>query len=250
MTVGLFIPCYIDQFYPQVGIASLELLEKLGCEVVVPAGQTCCGQPMANTGCEQDARKNYTYFVEQYKDFDHIVMPSGSCTYHVRKHYDIIEQNEDVRRVRQNTYDISEFLLDVLKIKSLDSQFPHTVGLHQSCHGLRGLRLGTGTERVLPQESKLKQLLGMVKDLQLVALERADECCGFGGTFAVQEADLSVAMGRDRIEDHSQAGAEVIVAGDMSCLMHMEGLLRRNRKPLGVMHVAQVFAGRPLERAK
>src|SRR6056297_3021676 len=159
MTVGLFIPCYIDQFYPQVGIASLELLEKLGCEVVVPAGQTCCGQPMANTGCEQDARKNYTYFVEQYKDFDHIVMPSGSCTYHVRKHYDIIEQNEDVRRVRQNTYDISEFLLDVLKIKSLDSQFPHTVGLHQSCHGLRGLRLGTGTERVLPQESKLKQLL-------------------------------------------------------------------------------------------
>ncbi|HKK74635.1 MAG TPA: (Fe-S)-binding protein [Saprospiraceae bacterium] len=241
MTVGLFIPCYIDQFYPQVGIASLELLEKLGCEVVVPAGQTCCGQPMANTGCEQDARKNYTYFVEQYKDFDHIVMPSGSCTYHVRKHYDIIEQNEDVRRVRQNTYDISEFLLDVLKIKSLDSQFPHTVGLHQSCHGLRGLRLGTGTERVLPQESKLKQLLGMVKDLQLVALERADECCGFGGTFAINEPDISVRMGLDRIAEHEAQKVEVITAGDMSCLMHLEGLLKRQKKPIVVKHLVEIL---------
>lgn len=241
MTVGLFIPCYIDQFYPQVGIASLELLEKLGCEVVVPAGQTCCGQPMANSGCEQDARKNYKYFVEQYKDFDHIVMPSGSCTYHVRKHYDIIEQDEAVRRVRQNTYDISEFLLDILKIKSLDSQFPHTVGLHQSCHGLRGLRLGTGTERVLPQESKLEELLGMVKDLQLVALERADECCGFGGTFAINEPDISVRMGLDRIAEHEAQQVEVITAGDMSCLMHLEGLLKRQKKPIVVKHLVEIL---------
>lgn len=185
MRVGLFIPCYVDQFYPQVGIATLELLEKLNCEVIVPSGQTCCGQPMANTGCEKDARKNYRYFVDQYKDFDYIIMPSGSCTYHVRKHYDIIEQDEAVQRVRKNTYDISEFLLDVLKIQSLDSHFPYKVGLHQSCHGLRGLRLASGSERTVAPESKLEKLLGMVRDLQLVELERPDECCGFGGTFAI-----------------------------------------------------------------
>jgi L-lactate dehydrogenase complex protein LldE len=241
MRVGLFIPCYVDQFYPQVGIATLELLEKLNCEVVVPSGQTCCGQPMANTGCEKDARKNYRYFVDQYKDFEYIVMPSGSCTYHVRKHYDIIEQDEAVQRVRKNTYDISEFLLDVLQIQSLDSHFPYKVGLHQSCHGLRGLRLASGSERTVAPESKLERLLGMVQDLQLVELERKDECCGFGGTFAINEPDISVSMGMDRIAQHETQGVEVITAGDSSCLMHLEGLLKRQQKPIQVKHLVEIL---------
>lgn len=241
MTVGLFIPCYVDQFYPQVGIATLELLERLNCDVVLPPGQTCCGQPMANSGCEKDARQNYLYFVEQYKDFDYIIMPSGSCTYHVRQHYDILEQREAVRRVRQNTYDISEFLLDVLNIQVLNSYFPYTVGLHQSCHGLRGLRLGAGSERVLQQESKLERLLSMVQELQLVDLERSDECCGFGGTFAINEPDISVRMGLDRIAQHEAQGVQVITAGDMSCLMHLEGLLKRQKKPIVVKHLVEIL---------
>ena len=243
MKVGLFIPCYIDQFYPQVAIASLELLEKLGCQVAYPFRQTCCGQPMANTGCEQDAVATYHHFVELFHAFDYIVAPSGSCVYHVRKHYDIIEQTEAVKRVRENTLDLSEFLLDVLKVESLDSSFPYKVGLHQSCHGLRGLRLGTGSERVIKKDSKLQALLRLVKGIELVELNRADECCGFGGTFAVNEPAISVKMGKDRIADHESKGVEVLTAGDMSCLMHLESIIRRQQKNIKVKHIAEILNG-------
>ena len=241
MKIGLFIPCYIDQFYPQVGIATLELLEKLGCEVAYPTGQTCCGQPMANTGCEEEAIPAYHNYVRNFEPYDYIVAPSGSCTYHVRKHYDIIEQTPAVQHVRQRTLDLSEFLLDVLKIESLDARFPHRVGLHQSCHGLRGLRLGPDTERVEERPAKLHQLLAMVDGLQLMPLDRADECCGFGGTFAINEPAISVKMGKDRIADHERNGVEVITAGDMSCLMHLEGLIRRQKRPVRVMHIAEIL---------
>lgn len=243
MEIGLFIPCYVDQFYPKVGIATLELLSKLGCRVTYPEAQTCCGQPMANSGCEQDAMSSYRHFVKTFDGFDYIVVPSGSCAYHVRHHYDVIEQTEQVKNVRERVLDISEFLLNVLEIKSLDSSFPHQVGLHQSCHGLRGLRLGTGSERNLAVESKLGQLLNMVRDIELVELQRSDECCGFGGTFAVAEPAISVKMGKDRIADHAQAGAEVITAGDMSCLMHLEGILRRQNSKIKVMHIAEILNG-------
>ena len=243
MKVGLFIPCYIDQFYPQVAIASLELLEKLGCQVAYPFRQTCCGQPMANTGCEQDAVATYHHFVELFHAFDYIVAPSGSCVYHVRKHYDIIEQTEEVKSVRKSTLDLSEFLLDVLKIETLDSSFPYKVGLHQSCHGLRGLRLGTGSERVLEKDSKLQTLLRLVKGIELVELNRADECCGFGGTFAVNEPAISVKMGKDRIADHESKGVEVLTAGDMSCLMHLESIIRRQQKNIKVKHIAEILNG-------
>ena len=246
MKVGLFIPCYIDQFYPQVGISTLELLEKLGCEVEYPTGQACCGQPMANTGCEEDAVVAYHHFVELFQTYEYIVAPSGSCVYHVRKHYDIIEQTEEVQNVRKNTLDLSEFLLDILKIKSLDSRFPHRVGLHQSCHGLRGLRLGTGSERVLESSSKLDTLLRMVNGLELVELTRPDECCGFGGTFAINEPAISAKMGKDRIADHESKGVEVITAGDMSCLMHLEGILRRQKKGMKVKHIAEILNGTQL----
>jgi L-lactate dehydrogenase complex protein LldE len=246
MNVALFIPCYIDQFYPKVGIATLQLLEKLGCQVDFPLGQTCCGQPMANSGCEQDAVKTYRHFVEVFEGYDYIVTPSGSCTYHVRKHYDILEQTQAVQNVRSRILDLSEFLLDVLKIKKLEARFPYRVGLHKSCHGLRGLRLGQGSERAEHRPDKLMQLLNMVSDIQLVELKRKDECCGFGGTFAVSESALSVKMGEDRIQDHEQSAAEVITAGDMSCLMHLEGIIRRQKKDLKVMHLAEILNGNSL----
>lgn len=244
--VGLFIPCYIDQFYPQVGVATLELLKKQGCRVTYPKAQTCCGQPMANSGCEQDALKTYRHFIKTFDGFDYVVVPSGSCAYHVRKHYDILEQTESVRRVRERVLDLTEFLLNVLGVEKLESSFPYRVGLHQSCHGLRGLRLGAGSERNEEAYNKLDKLLGMVRDIELVSLQRADECCGFGGTFAVAEPAISVKMGKDRIADHIQAGAEVITASDMSCLMHLEGILRRQNSDVKVMHLAEILNGNTL----
>lgn len=241
MKVGLFIPCYVDQFYPKVAIATLELLKKLGCEVDYPMGQTCCGQPMANTGCEADAVATYQHFVKTFESYDYVVVPSGSCAYHVRKHYDIIEQTEAAQKVRNATLDIPEFLLDVLKIKALDAHFPHRVGLHQSCHGLRGLRLGQSSERVLPDFSKIRTLLEMVDGLELVPLTRPDECCGFGGTFAINESAISAKMGKDRVKDHVSHGAEFITAGDMSCLMHLEGIIRRSKERIGVVHLVEVL---------
>ncbi len=244
MRIGLFIPCYIDQFYPQVGAATLELLENLGCRVEYPLDQTCCGQPMANSGCEQDALATYRLFVSNFQDYDYIVAPSGSCAYHVRHHYDVLEQTPAVARVRERTLDLSEFLVDVLHTDAIDAHFPHRVGLHQSCHGLRGLRLGQDTERVGGDFSKIKSLLYQVRGLELVELDRPDECCGFGGTFAINEAAVSAKMGKDRLADHLRHGAEVITASDMSCLMHLEGIIRRQQLPIRVMHLAEILTAR------
>jgi L-lactate dehydrogenase complex protein LldE len=133
-----------------------------------------------------------------------------------------------------------------LKVERIPVRFPHRVGIHQSCHGLRELRLGSSSERVGPRFSKAKQLLELLEGIELVELTRQDECCGFGGTFAVNEEAVSCMMGLDRIHDHEQAGAEVLTANDMSCLMHLQGLIVRQKKPLRVMHLAQILAGRPI----
>ncbi len=241
MKIALFVPCYVDQFYPQAAIATLKLLEKLGCQVEYPMEQTCCGQPMANAGCVGDAIPAYWHFTEVFEKYDYIVAPSGSCVYHVRKHYDAIEQTEAVRRVRKRTLELSEFLLDVLKIRQLEAYFPHQTGLLQTCHGLRGLRLGRGSERTGEDFSKTKTLLDMVKGIEIVETDRPDECCGFGGTFAIGEPAVSVKMGRDRIDDFLRHGVEVVTAADMSCLMHLEGIIRRRGLPLRVMHFAEIL---------
>lgn len=136
MKVGLFVPCYIDQFFPEVGIATLELLEKNNCEVVFPKQQTCCGQPMANTGMEQEGKKIYNQLAHLFVQCEYVVAPSPSCVHHIREHYDIVPQTGEIKHLRNNTFDIVEFLVDILKIESLDANFPHRVGLHQSCHGL------------------------------------------------------------------------------------------------------------------
>jgi L-lactate dehydrogenase complex protein LldE len=168
--IGLFIPCYIDQFYPKVGIATLELLEKLGLEVFYPSEQTCCGQPLANSGAEDKAIKTYNNFVRIFSKFDYIVSPSGSCVYHVRENYNVLPQTDEVRRVRQNTFELCEFIVDILKTDDLKIDFPHKVGVHQSCHGLRGLKLATPSELIVEHYSKVHRLLKKAKGIEIMVL--------------------------------------------------------------------------------
>lgn len=248
MSVALSVPCYIDQFYPDVAVATLELLERLGVDVVYPEGQTCCGQPMANTGCTDDAAPVARRNVELFADYDAIVCPSGSCTSMVRNHYGAYFDQDDkaFAHVKANTFELCEYLYDVMGIRQLDVRFPHKVSIHSSCHGLRELRLAASSEDMTPRTDKVRALLDMVGDLEYAVPSRADECCGFGGTFAVDEAELSASMGRDRIKDHLTTGSEAIVSADMSCLMHLQGLIRREKLPTRVMHIAQVLVGRPL----
>lgn len=245
MKVSLFIPCYIDQFYPKVGIATLELLEKYGCEVGYPQAQTCCGQPLANSGYAAGTKAIMEHFTETFSGYDYIVCPSGSCTLHVKEHL-TSKNDETAAGIRSKTYELVEFLHDILKIDQVNASFDHKVGLHASCHGLRGLNLASSSELNIPPFNKTSALLGKVKGLQLVDLDHGDECCGFGGTFAVAEEALSVKMGKDRIQDHETHGAEVITGNDMSCLMHLEGILRRKKSNTRVMHVAEILNGNQL----
>lgn len=241
MRVGLFVPCYIDQFYPQVAIATLELLEKLGCEVGFPLNQTCCGQPMANSGFAALSAGCDKNFVRNFRDFDHIVSPSGSCVLHIKEHLHDATDTGAANRIRSSVYELTEFLTDVLEVKSLPASFPHKVGLHNSCHGQRGLHLSSMTERVLPAFSKPEQLLGMVKGIRVQLPRRADECCGFGGTFCVFEEAVSVKMGKDRIGEHAANEVEYITGTDVSCLMHLEGILKRQGSPIRTIHIAEIL---------
>jgi L-lactate dehydrogenase complex protein LldE len=243
MKVGLFVPCYVDQFYPHVAIATLELLEKLGVNVGYPTRQTCCGQPMANSGFEHLTQPCNDLFIENFSGFDYIVSPSGSCVLHIKDHLHAQDHNHEpeAKAIRSKVMELTEFLTDVLEIKKLPSRFHHKVGLHQSCHGQRGLKLSQMTELVAPGFSKSEMLLQMVEGLELIKLDRKDECCGFGGTFCVAEEAVSVKMGKDRVADHLQHDAEFITGSDMSCLMHLEGILRRQKSPTKVAHIAEIL---------
>ncbi|HEX4130748.1 MAG TPA: (Fe-S)-binding protein [Pirellulales bacterium] len=241
-SVGLFIPCYVDQFYPRVGLATVELLERFGCQVEFPEAQTCCGQPMANTGCADLVAPIARRFVEIFAPYDYVVCPSGSCVSMVRNHYgEYFDHDPTFERLRPRVMELCEFLTEVLGIERVEGRFPHRVGLHQSCHGLRELRLASSSEIVGPAHNRTRRLLESLEGIELSELKRPDECCGFGGTFAVAEEAVSCMMGLDRIADHEQAGTEVLTGNDMSCLMHLEGLLRRQHKPIRVMHVAEIL---------
>jgi L-lactate dehydrogenase complex protein LldE len=240
-TVGLFVPCYIDQFYPQVAISSLQLLEKLGCKVVVPFNQTCCGQPMANSGFASLSKGCDANFIKNFAELDYIVCPSGSCTLHIKEHLHSDEFPEKAMQIQQRVYELTEFLTDVLNLTSFNGSFPHRVGLHNSCHGQRGLHLSSMSELVAPVFSKPADLLNRINGLELLVPERSDECCGFGGTFCVFEEAVSVKMGKDRIQEHEQNQVEILTGGDMSCLMHLEGILKRKKSPVRVMHIAEIL---------
>jgi len=239
------VPCYIDQFYPDVAIATLEILESLESveQVFYPKEQTCCGQPMANAGCNADLPKLANRFVNQFDDADYVVCPSGSCVAMVRMQYGNYVEASALSTI-DATLELSEFLVDVVDFDCAHIDFPYRVGLHQSCHGLRELNLGRSSERNIAAFNKPRSLLQQLQGIELVELQRIDECCGFGGTFAVDEEAVSCMMGEDRIADHRQARAEVITSVDMSCLMHLDGLIRRQKTQLPVMHLAEILARR------
>jgi L-lactate dehydrogenase complex protein LldE len=244
MRVGLFIPCYMDAFEPEVGVATLELLERFDCDVEYPFDQTCCGQPMTNTGCLAESAATEALFAKNFAGYDYIVGPSGSCVHQVREHLTAVEQTDEVREVRARTFELTEFLHDILKVEEFPwAEFPHKVGIHYNCNSLRGIGLASPSELNKPSYSKPLDLLKKVKGIEFVHPARWDECCGFGGTFCVFEPGVSAKMGYDKVSDHAQAGAEYIVSADSSCLMHQKGCAERLGLPLRFIHIARILNG-------
>ena len=246
MKIGLFIPCFMNELYPDVCKATYKLLKNQGLQIEYPLSQTCCGQPMANSGCSKDIKTLAVNFVNTFKDYDYIVAPSGSCVSMVKEHYaPFFDNDNDYNKIKASIYEVCEFLHDVVKIENInfDFSFPYNVGVHNSCHGHRVLKLASASELNIPYESKLKNLLNKIPEINLINLKREDECCGFGGTFCVQEEAISVAMGKDRIDDHLESSAQIMTGADMSCLMHMDGIITRDGNPIKVMHIVEILAG-------
>lgn len=239
MRVGLLVTCINDSLFPDTGKAVVRLLRRLGVDAGFPAAQTCCAQPMVNTGYLDEAVPVVRSFVDAFADYDAIVTPSGSCAGSVRHQHGIVARRsgdpalaEAVAATAPRVYELSEFLIDTLGVTDVGAYFPHRVTYHPTCHSLRMLRVG---DRPL-------RLLRAVRGIRLTELPAADECCGFGGTFAVKNADTSVAMGADKARHVRETGAEVLVAGDNSCLMHVGGLLSRQRSGVRVLHLAEILA--------
>jgi L-lactate dehydrogenase complex protein LldE len=228
MRVGLFITCFNDTLFPDVGKATVAVLERLGVEVDFPAAQTCCGQMHFNSGYRSACVPLVKHFGEVFGGYEAVVTPSASCAAMVRQYHRTVDPDATVPLV----YELSEFLTDVLHVTDVGAYFPHTVALHRTCHSLRLLRVGDRPTR----------LLAAVEGLQLVELAVAQECCGFGGTFSVKNPDTSVAMGNDKVDDVLGTGAEVLASADTSCLMHIGGLLSRRAAPVRTMHLAEILA--------
>ena len=211
MKIGLFIPCYVDVVYPEVGIATYKLLKHLGLDVDYPLNQTCCGQPMANAGFEKQAIPLAEKFEEKFKGFDYVVSPSVSCTAFIKLNYPRLLNHE----------------CETAK---------------NSCHGVRELGLSSPSEENVPKFNKIKDLLELVDGIQVVEPERPDECCGFGGMFSIEETAISAQMGKDKVERHIQTGAEYVTGPDCSCLMHMAGVAKKQGLKIEFKHVVEILA--------
>lgn len=232
--VALFVPCYVDQLYPEVGRAVVTLLERLGVALEYPIEQTCCGQPAFNSGYWGEATAVAAHFARVFGEYAWIVAPSGSCTAMCRAFYPMLALGPETAAVGARVYDLATFLVDVLGVIEVGARFPHVVTYHDGCHGRR--ELGAGDAAV--------KLLRAVKDLTYVELPGIEECCGFGGTFSVKFDELSASMGKQKCENALQTGAQVLVSGDSSCLMQIAGLLRRDERgrSLRALHLAEVLA--------
>jgi L-lactate dehydrogenase complex protein LldE len=244
MRIALFITCFNDLLFPEVGRAVVTLLGRLGHEVEFPAAQTCCGQMHFNSGYRDECIPLVRRFADAFAGYDAVVTPSASCAAMVRHHYGTVAGEagdpslvDAVGDVAPRVYELSEFLVDVLGVTDVGARFPHTVALHPTCHSERLLRVGDRPSR----------LLNAVDGLTLVDIPNADECCGFGGMFAVKNAATSVAMGMDKVDGLHASGAEVLTAADTSCLMHIGGLLSRRGSPMRVVHLAEILAGTAIE---
>jgi L-lactate dehydrogenase complex protein LldE len=244
MRVGLFVPCHVDQLWPEVGIATLALLERAGVEVEFPRAQTCCGQAHHSVGDYQGARALALRCVRIFEGYDAIVAPSGSCVAMLRVHYPaLLGRSPALDAFCARSFELCEFLHVVKPSAAPRPAFPYRVGLHSGCHALRELRLGRPSEGGRQGEDPARALLSALPGLELVALTRPDECCGFGGAFCVEEEAVSCRMGLDRLEDHRSARAEVLTSSDPSCLLHLRALAQRQQLPVRVLHVAQILAG-------
>lgn len=239
MRVALMVTCLNDALFPDTGRNVVRLLRRLGVEVEFPAVQTCCSQPMINTGYLDDAVPLVRNFVKAFEGYGAVVTPSGSCAGSVRHQHAIVTRRSGdadlaaaSAETSSNVYELSEFLIDVLGVEDVGAYFPHTITYHPTCHSLRMLGVA---DRPL-------RLLRAVRGATLVDLPDAEQCCGFGGTFAVKNSDTSVAMGTDKIRHVHETGAQVLVAGDRSCLMHLDGLLARQQSGVRVMHLADILA--------
>jgi L-lactate dehydrogenase complex protein LldE len=239
MRIALFATCLADTLYPRAAKATVLLLERLGHQVVFPAAQTCCGQMHVNTGYQRDALPLIRHYVETFAPFEAVVVPSGSCTGSIRHQHAMVARRlgadglalraEDVAA---RTYELSQLLVDVLGVTDVGAYFPHRVTYHPTCHSLRLLKVG---DRPL-------RLLRAVAGIDLVPLPDAESCCGFGGTFAVKNADVSTAILADKMRNVLATGAEVCTAGDSSCLMHIGGGLSRLKTGTRTVHLAEVLA--------
>lgn len=241
MKVGLFIPCYVDALYPEVGVATYRLLQRLGLDVDYPEGQTCCGQPMGNAGFERKADKLAADYDRLFAPFDYVVAPSASCAAYVRLFHPQILGHQC--QAASRTMDLVEFLHDIVKVEALPGvSFPHRVSLHNSCHGVRELGLASPSERMVERFNKMRDLLQLVEGIEIVEPDRRDECCGFGGMFSVEEPAVSTRMGQDKLRRHIATGAEYITGPDSSCLMHLEGIARKSGvKQIKFIHIAQIL---------
>ncbi|APB76169.1 MULTISPECIES: (Fe-S)-binding protein [Paenibacillus] len=235
MKVSLFITCLSDAIYPKVGEAMARLLVRYGVQLDFPKIQTCCGQPSYNSGYWDETRVAAKTILKAFNDSDFVVSPSGSCTYMIHHYPELFKDEpewlDSARRLEQKTYEFTQFMVQVLGVTDVGASFPHTVTYHPSCHGTRLLGV---------KEEPMK-LLGSVKGLQLVPLPFAEDCCGFGGTFAVKMPDISGAMVTEKVDHIRETEAEVLVGLDMACLMNIAGNLRYREEPVRVMHLAELL---------
>ena len=228
--------------YPEVGVATYKLLTHLGLDVTYPLNQTCCGQPMANAGFENMAVPLAEKFEKMFEGFDYVVAPSVSCTAFVKINYPRLLKGKTKCQTAEKAMDVITFLHDVVKVKSLPGEFAHKVSIHNSCHGVRELGLSSPSEMHVEKFNKIKDLLQLKKGITVVEPERPDECCGFGGMFAVEETAISAQMGADKVKRHIETGAEYVTGPDCSCLMHMAGVAQKRDMGIKFIHAIEILA--------
>ena len=238
-SVSLFVTCLVDQLFPPVGLAMAEVLERIGYSIDFRQAQTCCGQPAFNSGHREPAREVARYFLDTFEDAEYVVVASGSCCSMISHHYADLFGNdskmmERVHAIEAKTFEFSRFLLDVAEVDDVGAKLNRVATYHDSCHALRELGIKKGP----------RQLLSKVEGLELREMSIAEECCGFGGTFSVKFAEISGAMANTKIESIKQTGADLVVSIDSSCLMQLEGTMRKQGLAVTTMHLAEVLASR------
>ncbi|MFC5712899.1 (Fe-S)-binding protein [Thalassorhabdus alkalitolerans] len=235
MKVSLFITCLADVMYSNVGKSTVELLEKYGCEVDFPVNQTCCGQPAYNSGYHKESKRIAKHFIEVFEDADYVVAPSGSCIAMVKEYEHLLSKDKEwadkARNLSRKSYELTQFLVEVVKVEEISARFPASAAYHKSCHMTRLLKVTDA-----PQT-----LLSKVEDLEIKELPNSQDCCGFGGTFSVKMTPISEQMVDEKVAHIEETGAEILIGGDCGCLMNIGGRINRLGKPIKVMHIAEVL---------